>query len=1157
MNHRDWMGFSRTAMATAAAIVICAPALAQNTTASIGGRVTGADGKPVAGATVSIVHVESGSTNTATTDAEGRYGARGLRAGGPYTITIKQGSLVDKREDVFLTLAETFTLDAQLGAAAQTIVVTGRGNSDKFNRSTMGAGTNIGSKELAAYASIARNLQDYARADPRLSQTDKERGEISAAGQNSRYNKITIDGVNVSDTFGLEANTLPTAKQPISIDAIQSVQVNISNYDVTQTGYTGANINAITKSGTNEFKGSASYVYRDDNAVGERYNATADTYFKFLPFKEKTIGATFGGPIIKDTLFFFLSFEQLKSNRAQPEFGQAGSQLTNVAISQSAIDAAKKISSTQYKFEAGDLYQETLLSVKDYLVKFDWNISERQRASARFARTEQSDTNNGAFGGYSPTGLQLTSQWWQQKKKIDTAVVQWFADWTDDFSTEVKLSSRNYDSVPQNNSRLPAIGLRFNGPAPADAAPGTSVANRFLNFGTEQSRHFNVLETKTIDAYLGANWNLGDHELKFGADRSNTDTFNAFFQNTFGNYTFACQNTVAATGTTAAFNYTFNNGAALNCNTATSAQVDSAVLENYQRGRPTSYQVQVPVAGGSLDAGIAKWSLADTGLFLQDTWKLNSNLSLMAGVRIDQLSTGDKPLFNASAAAPTVLGNVSTTGVVTRNSGGFGRDNSQTVDGQRLVQPRFGFNYKFEPGEDKLKMQLRGGIGLFQGAAASVWVSNPYSNTGITTRFIGCGTLSFTACTGADGQFSADPDNQPIARFINANPPAANVDYLADNLSQPSVMKANLAFDGELPGLGLVAGAEVLLTKVKSGFYYQHLNLGTATRIGPDGRELYYTPQSYATACWTASGGLLTTGSCAGGRPKALSNPLFGNVLLAAKSTQGSGTAVTLSLGNGSGNALNWQVAYTATEAKETSPLTSSVSNSNFNARSIFNPNEDVAASSAYLIKDRINAQFNWSQAFFSNYKTSVGVFYEGRRGKPYSWTYANDMNGDGVAGNDLMYIPKGPQSGEVVFVGDTAGNRSNEDRFWAVVGNNTALDGARGSVVGRNNSLAPWVNNIDMRISQELPGFVSGHKGVLSFDILNLGNLLNKKWGRINEIGFSSAGGARRTFVNFAGIDSQGRYNYIVSPAADDYTLRQVKGESQWALQVTAKYEF
>ena len=173
----------------------------------------------------------------------------------------------------------------------------------------MGATTAIGARELATFASIQRNLQDYARTDPRLAQTDKERGEISAAGQNTRYNSITIDGVTINDTFGIESNNLPTAKQPISIDSIQSVQVNLSNYDVTQKGYTGANINAVTKSGTNEFKGSLYYVWRDESLAGKRYNRVTDSYFEAAPFEQSTKGFTLGGPIIKDKLFFFGSYE--------------------------------------------------------------------------------------------------------------------------------------------------------------------------------------------------------------------------------------------------------------------------------------------------------------------------------------------------------------------------------------------------------------------------------------------------------------------------------------------------------------------------------------------------------------------------------------------------------------------------------------------------------------------------------------------------------------------------------------------------------------------------------------------------------------------------------------------------------------------------------
>lgn len=1133
-------GFSRSVLSAAVALVVAAPALAQNTTAAIGGQITGADGKPLSGASVSIVHKESGSSNKLVTDAEGRYSARGLRVGGPYTIVVNKGGDTETREDVYLQLAETLALDVKLGGTAlASVTVTGSAN-NKFNSANMGAGTNIGRKELDAYASIGRNLQDYARSDPRLAQTDKERGEISAVGQNSRYNSITIDGVRTNDTFGLEANNLPTTKQPISIDAIQSVQVNLSNYDVTQQGYTGANINAVTKSGTNDVKGSVYYVYRNEGMGGQRYNKSTDSYFSFLPFKEDTKGFTLGGPIIEDKLFFFTSYEELKSNRAQPEFGPVGSSFTNVAISPSAINALRSKAASQYGFDVGDVTAPTNLNAKDYLFKVDWNINEQHRANIRFARTEQLDTNNGSFTSYSATGLQLTSQWWEQKKKIDTVVGQWFADWTPNFSTEFKLSSRDYNSVPNNNSNLPAMALQFTGPAPDGSPAGVNTGSRFLNFGTERSRHVNVLDTKTIDAYLGATWTLDAHELKFGADVDSNKVYNAFFQNTKGNYTFSCQNSSAT--------YTYSFGS-INCATATAAQIETAILENFTRGRPTSYQVQVPVAGGSFDNGIAQWTLRDTGIFLQDTWTASKQLTLTAGVRLDQLSTSDKPQYNAAAAAPKVDGNVTASGVVTRNTGGFGLDNSTTVDGQQLFQPRVGFNYAFDA-DNKQKSQLRGGFGLFQGAAANVWLSNPYSNTGLATRIVACGTLGFAPCPPTGGIFSADPLNQPT-NFSGASP-ASNVDFIENGLGQPSVWKANLAVDAELPN-GLIIGAEWLGTKNKSGIYYQHLNLGGPTRIGPDGRQMFYNAKGYDPSCW-ANG---TAVSTCGVSTKAMSNLAFADVLQATKTSEGGGNAITLSLTGPRVWGMDWNVAYTRTDATEVSPLTSSVSSSNFNARSIFNPNEEVAANSAYLTKDRLNASLNWSKAYFGKYKTTFGLFYEGRSGKPYSWTFANDMNGDNISGNDLMYIPRGPQSGEVVFAGDTPTNHANEDRFWAIVNANQELADSKGGVVKRNGSYAPVVHNFDLRISQEMPGFHPKHKGIISLDIFNIGNLINREWGRINEMGFQSSGGSRRTFVNYGGIDAQGRYVYAVRSAEDDLTLRQAKGESQWSAQITARYEF
>ena len=1154
MHHPNWLGFSRTVMAIAVAVVAAAPALAQNTTASLSGRVVGVDGKPVAGAAVSVVHTESGSTTNTTTDTDGRYLARGLRVGGPFTVTFSKAGVTEKREGLFLQLAETASLDTRLGAAAaassSTIVITGRAASDKFSSSAMGAGTNIGQRELNALASIQRNLQDYARTDPRLAQTDKERGEISAGGQNTRFNSITVDGVNINDTFGLESNNLPTRKQPISIDAIQSVQVNLSNYDVTQKGYTGANINAVTKSGTNEFKGSVYYIWRDDGLVGKFYNRQTGAYSDFPAFKEDTKGFTFGGPIIQDKLFFFVSYEDFKSSKATPTFGPLGSNLTNVGIQQSAIDSAISTARTTWGMDIGaaTVPSNIQLRVKDTLLKLDWNINDNHRANIRYSKTEQSDPIISTL--FSATSLSLSSWWYVQNKTIETLVGQWFADWTPTFSTEVKVSQRDY-TVAQpsvNGTRLPAIGLSFPGALPAGTT-GVATGTRFFSFGTENSRHFNELDTKTADLYFGGNWALGAHEVKFGADYTSNEIRNAFLQNVNGNYTFGCENSSAAV------TYTFG---AIVCTTATANQVQAATLENFQRGRPNAYTVQLPRTGKTLADGVANFTIANTGFFVQDSWKVNSALSLMFGVRLDQQGVNTQPIFNTGAAAAKVAGSVTGTTVV-RETGGFGIDNSVTLDGNTLAQPRVGFNWNL--GGER-RQQLRGGFGLFQGAAATVWLSNPFSNTGAAVQTLSC--ASFTACAAAGLTFRADPNNQPTP---TGTAPAASVDALSPNLEQPSVWKANLAYETELPALPvvgtLVAGAEWLHTKTNTGIYYQHLNLGAATRRGTDGRELFYRPEGFDTNCFAvaANGGVsnVTTGACATpagqSRNRALSNGSFANVLMASGTKLGGGNQLTLSLTKPATAGFGWAVAYTRTDATEVSPLTSSTSNSNWNGRNIFNPNEEVLQNSNYLIKDRFSANLTWQRAFVRNYKTTVGAFYEGRRGKPYSWTYINDLNGDGIGGNDLMYIPSAPGSNEVTFRPGTGSNETAaqvETRFWDIVNANPGLANSKGGLVGRNKNFAPWVNNIDMRISQELPGFTSKHRATFALDFLNFGNLLNKKWGRIDEIAFPS----RRSFVNYAGLDTTGKYVYTLGNTTD-FVTRQTERESQWAIQATLRYSF
>lgn len=1130
MNTRFGSRFTLSALGAAVAIVAAAPAFAQNTTSAIAGQVLGTDGKPLSGATVTILHRESGSSSTLTSDADGRFSARGLRVGGPYTITAVKGSDKDVQNDVFLALAETLNLELRVRGAnvLETVVTTGSAASSKFNSDAMGTGTNFSRGELSTYASIQRNLQDFARIDPRVNQTDKGNGEMSVAGQNGRFNTITVDGVKINDTFGLEANGLPMLKQPISLDAIQAVQVNVSNYDVTQQGYTGANVNAVTKSGTNEFQGAIYGSYRDNHMSGDRYSRVTGLYSGTPHFTENLKGALVSGPIIKDKLFFLASYEELHSSRGAPAFGPVGgpSVGTVIGITTDQINQAIAAAKSKYNIDIGDLTIPKGLEVlgKDTLLKVDWNVTDNHKVNVRYAKSEENQPIFPNFGPISGgNALSLSSHWYTQAKKLESVVAQWFADWTDSFSTEFKVSQRDYKSVPLVRADLPQISLTWTTPAPA----GTPSGNRILRFGTEQSRHFNNLETKTSNAYLAGNLFLDNHEIKAGADLERNHILNAFLQNTRGVYNFSGTDPIAL----------------------------------FVAGVPTSYQVQLPLPGSKLTDGVADWTLSNLGLFVQDTWKVNKDLTLVGGVRVDSLSTSDSPKPNAAAGAALVPGNPATN---TRQSGGFGYDNTHTLDGQSLVQPRFGFNYRLAP-TDGLKSQIRGGAGLFMGSAASVWLTNPYQNTGVATATFNCGAGA-TPCSAI--AFTPNTAQQPI---VAGTPPAANVDFIGNGVIQPSVWKMNLAFDKELPWYGLTVGVEWLHTQVAKGLYYQYLNLGAATIQSPlDGRDMFYNAAGRSPLCY--AGGNDSSPTNCGRITKALNNPNYNNVTVVQNTKKGDGDVLTLSLTSPTKSGLGWGVAYAWTRATEVSPLTSSVANSNWLNRAVFNPNEEVAANSATLVRNRITGNVNWSKAFFSSYKTTFGLFYEGRTGHTYSWTFANDANGDGVAGNDLLYVPKGQGSGEVLFrlpvSGSTITNQAALDayqqqtaaaaeaKFWSIVDAYPSLRNYKGRVVPRNGGFSPFVNSFDVKLSQEIPGIFGKQKGTISLDILNVGNLIKRDWGHIDEVGFGT-GGQVRNFVNYAGVDPKtGKVIYSVNDPAD-YTIKQNRNESQWAAQISVKYEF
>ncbi|PPV05707.1 Oar protein [Xanthomonas bromi] len=1085
MTHPRCLRMSKLTLGLVAALA-AAPVFAQSTSAGVAGLVTSSGGQPVPNAEVTITHVESGTVSRATTDASGRYNARGLRVGGPYTITItKSGEGTKTEEGVYLNLNQVNTVNADLKGdiaatnleAVQVMAVAG--GSDLFSAYKMGTGTNVSRETIESLPSVNRNIQDYIRLDPRISQVSKADGAISVGGQNTRYNAIRIDGIGAGDPFGLESNNLPTERQPVSMDAIQEINIDVANYDTTISGGTGAVINAVTKSGTNNFGGTVYYAYRDKDMVrkeleGVRFNGFDD---------EKTYGMTLGGPIVKDKLFFFANYEKME--RSAPGISLTDSPYGKGNITDADIARAQQIA-TGYGFNAGSLAQPAnSTEVEEYALKIDWNINENHRAAVRYNKLEQ---NVVRFPQISNSAVSLSTFWYQQPKTYESWMGELFSDWSDNFSTEFKLSRKEYSAIREPYSTLPQIQVRGFG--------GTTV-NNSLYFGTEQNSHVNALESKELSAFGAATWYVGDHTVKFGFDYSDNDLLNYYGRNLNGVYV-------------------FNN------------------LNDFAAGRVNQYIVRAPRPGGSYDDIPAEYTLKNTGLFLQDSWAVNSNLTVQGGVRVDMPDFSDQRLYN-----PRIMSL-------------YGYDNTQLPD-DKLVQPRFGFNYTFD---SERPTQLRGGLGLFGGAAPNVWLAGVYQNTG----------LNYTEYT----------VNNPVGIFTpNTNPPyipssgagaRQNVDIAASDLKLPSVWKTNLAFDHELPWYGIVASAEVVYTKVNNAIYLERLDLYNqagvgATRIGQDGRELYWNAAGYLPSAGNntsvQNGQTTSLGSVNG---KANRPTDMGDVMLMRNTDKGDGKQFTFGLNKPLINNWGWSLAYTYTAATEVSPLTSSQNTSNWGGTLIGTANENVAYDSRYALKDRITGSLNWKKAFFGKYNTSVGLFYEGRSGRPFSYIYYNDMNGDAAATsgngyfNDLFYVPKGP--GDVLWTRGAA----MEQQFFDWLAKHPDLAAYRGQIAPANEFRTKWVNSFDVHISQELPGLFEGHKTELALDIMNVGNLLNKKWGRIEDYGFNST--AR--VASYAGIDpATGKYIYNFSGTTDEPTVQENNndkgntGVSRWSMQLTLKYKF
>ncbi len=558
--------------------------LAQETASSINGTIVDSSGNALSGATVIVTHEPTGQVKTLTTNDEGRYSARGLRTGGPYNVEVRSSGYSDAEEgNIFIKLGEVRSIDAVLVAdaiALDTVTAVGvAAQSATFNPDNMGAGSSFTQEQITDLPATDRDVRDFLRLDSRVNLRDFG-GGISVSGVNNRFNNFSVDGVGASDPFGLNAGGFTGLSQPFSLDTIAELNIQFSPYDVTLSNFTGASINAVTKSGTNEFTGRVSVYYGD-----ESLSSIDDD------FSNEVYSVSLGGPIIKDRLFFFVSYEKEERSQLADELTVSDSGLADLARIQN-------IASNVWGFDAGTFLAPAnqITEEESLLVKLDWNINDYHRASLRYTTNEDVVP---VFPNYGGTDSSFSSHWYNNNFENDTLALNVYSDWTTNFTTEFRYSQNDYLSQPisQNGTRLPQIEIE-----------GIGEEDGTATLGTERFRHANLLDVEEERIYLEGNYFAGDHSLTFGVERKSQDNSNLFVFSSLGQYSF-----------------------------------DS--VDDFEAGFYDFYQLRIG-SDPSNPFPVANWSWKQDSFFVQDNWAITDTFTLQYGFRYDKPSADTRPRFN-------------------------------------------------------------------------------------------------------------------------------------------------------------------------------------------------------------------------------------------------------------------------------------------------------------------------------------------------------------------------------------------------------------------------------------------------------------------------------------------------------------------------------
>ena len=1085
-----------------AAMLMSVAAFAQVTTSALGGRVVDANGEPVIGAAVLATHVPSGTTYGVVTNNDGRYAINGMRAGGPYKVEIScLGYQPLTYTDVNLQLAETFALNGQLVEDTEMLgeAMVIAASASKFSAQKMGSATNISSKEIESIPTISRSLTDVTRLSPYGG------NGMSFAGADGRTANFTVDGANFNNNFGLSSN-LPGGGNPISIDAIEEMQVVISPYDVRQTNFIGGGVNAITKSGTNTFKGSAYVYHRNENMRG---NMVAGQEVSGARDKDRntTYGFTLGGPIIKNKLFFFVNAEYSTIPTVVNRWrGSANGEANPDAyISRTTLEDLQKVSDfvkDKYGYDTGSWtdYPATESNMK-LLARLDWNINDNHKLAVRYNYTLNqawNSTNGSSMDGGSRSGFSRFSQYgmayanslYSMDNLVSTVSVDLNSRFSENLSNQFLATWSKLDDMRGTNSEdFPFIDIRND--------DGSSVLP-YIALGYELFTWNNGVHNTNISIKDDLTYYAGNHKLTAGINYEYQMADNSYMRNGTGYYRYRS-------------------------------------LDDFLTGAaPEVVCLTYGYDGEANPAARVRFHKA--GIYAQDEWNVNEQFKLTAGLRLDGLFFDNQDLMTNKAIY----------------------DLEYVVDGEKrhidtgkwpsatlTVSPRVGFSWDIF-GDNSLK--LRGGTGLFSGRLPLVFFTNMPTNSGM---------VQYQAKLNSDGKNGGVETDMSqfeggilkredlLNKLLDMGYPnkispedgtvPAEISAVDPKFKMPQVWKTSLAVDYNFPtSFPFSISAEGIYNKTVNGVVLRDWSVmsteGFARFNGVDNRPIYENYQQKDAA---------------------------GNNLPSAyvleNTNKGYGYSGTFTVNMRPIEGLSLMAAYTHTVSKEITGMPGSNASSVLNyIGTVYGPNNPGLHNSEYVTPDRVVASITHSDR--SNNHFSL-IYEAWRGGYNYSYMTANDMNGDGY-NYDLIYIPTDEQvaNKEFRFVSE-----DDAARFMDYVHADKYLSKNQGKYAESYSVYSPWVHRIDFSYKHDFKIKAGNSMNTLQlcFDVKNVLNLFNSNWG-VSKYMNPALGEGR--ILKYEGYDQDGYATFSTPSAVNPNTEVWNKsiGIGQcWYASVGIKYMF